>query len=61
MTIDLRNYGQSDITSDYEDLGLKSYKDVLGAYDFLREIGYESNHIELHGISLGAVPAIFAA
>ena len=61
MTIDLRNYGQSDITSDYEDLGLKSYNDVLGAYDFLQEIGYESNQIGLHGISLGAVPAIFAA
>ena len=27
-------------------------RDVLGAYDFLREIGYESNHIVLHGISL---------
>jgi Prolyl oligopeptidase family. len=47
--------------SDYEDLGLKSYKDVLGAYDFLKKIGFESNSIGLHGISLGAVPAIFAA
>jgi len=61
LTIDLRNYGQSDIVSDYEDLGLKSFNDVLGAYDFLRENGYESNKIGLHGISLGAVPAIFAA
>jgi len=31
LTIDLRNYGQSDIVSAYEDLGLKSYNDVLGA------------------------------
>ena len=61
MTIDLRNYGQSDIVSSYEDLGLKSFNDVLGAYDFLKERGYESNSIGLHGISLGAVPAIFAA
>ena len=61
LTIDLRNYGQSDKVSDYEDLGLKSYKDVLGAYDFLKKIGFESNSIGLHGISLGAVPAIFAA
>lgn len=61
LTIDLRNYGQSDYTSDYEDLGLRSYKDVLGAYDFLKKIGYKSNQIGLHGISLGAVPAIFAA
>ena len=61
LTIDLRNYGQSDRVSDYEDLGLKSYNDVLGAYDFLKKIGFESNSIGLHGISLGAVPAIFAA
>ena len=61
LTIDLRNYGQSDKVSDYEDLGLKSYNDVLGAYDFLKKIGFESNSIGLHGISLGAVPAIFAA
>ncbi len=61
MTIDLRNYGQSEIVSDYEDLGLKSYNDVLGAFDFLKKIGFESNSIGLHGISLGAVPAIFAA
>ena len=61
LTIDLRNYGQSDIVGDYEDLGLKSYNDVLGAYDFLKKIGYKTNSIGLHGISLGAVPAIFAA
>jgi len=61
LTIDLRNYGQSDTVSNYEDLGLKSYNDVLGAYDFLKKIGFESNSIGLHGISLGAVPVIFAA
>ena len=61
LTIDLRNYGQSDIVSSYEDLGLKSYNDVLGAYDFLKKIGFDSNSIGLHGISLGAVPVIFAA
>ncbi len=61
LTIDLRNYGQSDTVSDYENLGLTSYNDVLGAYDFLKEIGFKSNKIGLHGISLGAVPAIFAA
>jgi len=61
LTIDLRNYGQSDTVSEYEDLGLRSYKDVLGAYDFLQKIGFKNNNIGLHGISLGAVPAIFAA
>ena len=61
LTIDLRNYGKSEIVSDYEDLGLKSYNDVLGAYDFLKEIGFKNHRIGLHGISLGAVPVIFAA
>ncbi len=61
LTIDLRNYGQSDVTSSYEDLGLKSYKDILGAFDFLKKIGFKSNQIGLHGISLGASTSIFAA
>ena len=61
LTIDLRNYGQSDRASKYEDLGLKSYKDVLGAFDFLKNIGFKSNQIGLHGISLGASTSIFAA
>ena len=61
LTIDLRNYGQSDTVSKYEDLGLQSYKDVLGAYDFLQKIGFESNQIGLHGISLGASTVIFSA
>ena len=61
LTIDLRNYGQSDTVSSYDDLGLKSYNDILGAFDFLKKIGFESNSIGLHGISLGAVPVIFAA
>ncbi len=61
LTIDLRNYGQSDRTSKYEDLGLKSYKDILGAFDFLINIGFKSNQIGLHGISLGASTSIFAA
>ena len=61
LTIDLRNYGQSEIVSSYEDLGLKSYKDILGAFDFLKNIGFKSNQIGLHGISLGASTSIFAA
>tara|TARA_Y100000768_G_C23939897_1_gene664566 strand:- start:53 stop:1039 length:987 start_codon:yes stop_codon:yes gene_type:complete len=61
LTIDLRNYGQSDRTSAYEDLGLKSYKDVLGAFDFLKNIGFKGSQVGLHGISLGASTSIFAA
>ena len=61
LTIDLRNYGNSDKVSKYDDLGLKSYQDILGAFDFLREIGFKSSKIGLHGISLGASTSIFAA
>ena len=61
FTIDRRNYGQSDSVSEYEDLGLRAYKDVLGAIDFLKEIGFDTNQIGLHGISLGASSTIFAA
>ena len=61
LTIDLRNYGQSDKVTSFEDLGLESYNDILGAFDFLKNIGFNSNHIGLHGISLGASTSIFAA
>ena len=61
LTIDLRNYGQSDKVTSFEDLGLKSYNDILGAFDFLKNIGFNSNYIGLHGISLGASTSIFAA
>lgn len=61
LTIDLRNYGQSDTVSNYENLGLREYKDVLGAFDFLKKINFSSNQIGLHGISLGASTVIFAA
>ena len=61
LTIDLRNYGQSDKVTSFEDLGLKSYNDILGAFDFLKKIGFNNNQIGLHGISLGASTSIFAA
>ena len=61
LTIDLRNYGQSDKVSTFDDLGLRSYNDILGAFDFLKNIGFKGNNIGLHGISLGASTSIFAA
>lgn len=61
LTIDLRNYGQSSKSSDYEHLGLSEYQDVLGAFDFLYNIGFAKNIIGLHGISLGGTSVIFAA
>ena len=61
LTIDLRNYGQSDKVTSFDDLGLKSFNDILGAFDFLKKIGFKGNEIGLHGISLGASTSIFAA
>ena len=61
LSIDLRNYGQSTIISKYENLGLREYQDVLGAFDFLQIKGFKKNKIGLFGISLGASTVIFAA
>ena len=61
LTIDLRNYGNSSRVSKYENLGLSEYKDVLGAFDFLTQNGFEKYQIGLHGISLGGASVIFAA
>ena len=61
LTIDLRNYGESETVSSFDDLGLESYSDILGGFDFLKKIGFKSYSIGLHGISLGASTSIFAA
>ncbi len=61
LTIDLRNYGKSQKISNYISLGATEYNDVLGAYDFLKKIGFKKNQIGLMGISLGANTAIYAA
>ena len=61
LTIDLRNYGQSSHISNYENLGLTEYKDVLGAFDFLQTKGFKKNQIGLLGISLGASTVIYAS
>ena len=61
LTIDLRNYGQSTVVGNYENLGLSEYKDVLGAYDYLQGLGFKKNQIGLLGISLGSASVIFAA
>ena len=61
LTIDLRNYGDSSKVSNYENLGLSEYKDVLGAFDFLNKYGFPKSKIGLLGISLGSTSVIFAA
>jgi len=60
LTIDLRNYGDSTTVSQYENLGLNEYKDVLGAFDFLIKNGFSKSSIGLVGISLGGTSVIFA-
>ena len=57
----MRNYGDSSTVSKYENLGLSEYKDVLGAFDFLNQNGFEKYQIGLLGISLGGTSVIFAA
>ena len=61
LTIDLRNYGQSSIISNYDNLGATEYQDVLGAFDFLQTIGFQKYQIGLMGISLGGSSVIYAA
>ena len=61
LTIDLRNYGQSSIISNYDNLGATEYNDVLGAFDFLQTRGFKKHQIGLMGISLGGNSVIYAA
>ena len=61
LTIDLRNYGQSSVTSSYDNLGATEYLDVLGAFDFLQTRGFKKYQIGLMGISLGGSSVIYAA
>jgi len=61
LTVDLRNYGESTLVSNYENLGLSEYLDVLGAFDYLQKRGFRPDQIGLMGISLGASTVIFAA
>ncbi len=61
LNIDLRNYGDSSILSDYIKLGAEEYLDILGAFDFLLGKGVAANKIGVLGISLGGTTAIYAA
>jgi len=60
LSIDLRNHGDSQVVSKRFAAGVTEYKDVLGAFDYLRGQGYESKNIGLLGISLGASTSINA-
>ena len=59
LSFDLRNYGESDVVSDYVSIGQKEYKDILGAYDWLiKEKGYSPGEVGMTAFSLGGGAAI---
>jgi uncharacterized protein len=61
LLIDLRNQGDSDITTGRYAGGVIEYKDVLGAWDWIKSSkGIPAAHIGLAGMSLGAATALIA-
>lgn len=60
LNIDLRNHGDSQVVSKRFTAGVSEYKDVLGAFDWLRKKGYAAEKIGVLGISMGASTSINA-
>jgi len=60
LMIDLRNHGDSDITTGRMSAGNEEYKDVLGAFDYLQSQGYEADNIGVMGLSMGAATSAIA-
>ncbi len=58
LMLDLRGHGQS--SNAHVTFGLREKNDVLGAVDWLRELGFKSGKIGVLGISLGSASAIYA-
>jgi len=59
LSFDLRNYGESDVVSDYFAVGQIEYNDLLGAYDWLiSEKGNQPGEVGMTAISLGGGAAI---
>ena len=61
LMLDLRNHGDSDADDGRWAGGSKEYRDVLGAWDWLRGRGYDARAIGLFGVSMGAATATIAA
>jgi len=62
LLVDLRNHGDSTIEDGRHAGGTNEYRDVLGAWDWLRtEKGIGADRIGLLGISLGAATVLLAA
>jgi dipeptidyl aminopeptidase/acylaminoacyl peptidase len=61
LLIDLRNEGESTVDTGRYAGGTIEYKDVLGAWDWLRKVkGLPADRIALAGMSLGASTAVIA-
>ena len=61
LLIDLRNEGDSTVTTGRFGGGVTEYKDALGAWDWVRSArGIPASHIGLAGMSMGAATAIIA-
>jgi uncharacterized protein len=61
LMIDLRNHGQSTVTTGHAAFGSTEYLDVLGAWDWLtREKGVPPERIGLFGGSMGAATSLIA-
>ena len=61
LMIDLRNHGNSTVEDGRYSAGVKEYKDVLGAWDWLiANKGIPADRIGLFGTSLGAAAVIDA-
>ena len=60
LLIDLRNHGDSTVTNGRYAGGTTEYRDVLGAWDWLRTRGVPTGDIGLLGFSLGAATAMIA-
>lgn len=59
LMIDLRGHGQS--AAARCTFGLTERRDVIGAFNWLKQRGYQANQISILGVSLGAAAAIGAA
>jgi pimeloyl-ACP methyl ester carboxylesterase len=60
LMVDLRNHGESDVTTGHWAAGSTEYADVLGAWDWLVSHGQAPARIGLFGASMGAASATIA-
>lgn len=60
LLIDMRNHGDSSVDDGHYAAGTDEYRDVLGAFDWLRSQGVPAKRIGLFGFSGGAIAVMIA-